>query len=216
MSRETKTFEGLCDFIASIIGKENAKPDNDLYRTLMNDALDIISRRTMMYETYWSNASGGDLTLTTNTAPLPLTCLRLDSVEWDGDDNVIDKTTKADLDKNYPGWRSDTGDPDKWIIEGNNIVLNTAPDSPTTGKLVARGRGLLPTFTTDATDTNPLTVIPWVDELLPAYYVLSELPFDPEVPREVVRQSKYAAKWEAGLQKQIDTYGERVRQPFKY
>lgn len=225
-----KTLENLLGFITQIDKRLGAEPNKDLYIVMMNEAVGIISEAVGPFETSWDNAAAGELTLTGNASTLPIDCIYPETAEWDGDDNRLTKTTTAWLDTNEPGWRSATGDPDKWVCTGHEILLNSIPSSAT-GKLVLRGRGMLPEFTEDGV-TNPLIYLPRQFQMLPAYFVLGDLPTvhvaavsetveaqrfaAEENRRRYEKRAKYAQMWTAGLIALTSSMNVRKGLPFGY
>jgi len=185
------TLKDLLQFIQAIDVRLGAKPEVNLYRQLLDEAVGVISERLGQFETSWDNDTGGELTLTSATCTLPIDCILPESIEWDGDDNRLTKTTTDWLDYNRQGWRSATGDPTHWACNGRQILLSSIPSGTTTGKLVVRGRGTLPEFAADGS-TNPLTYLPRRFERCPAYYVLAELPV---VHVEAIGDSSEAVRW---------------------
>jgi hypothetical protein len=220
MTRTPKTWTDIAAFVSEVYSKEGARPNIDFFKTLANECLDKISELTGGYFTSWSNAGGGDLTLTGAVCPLPIDCLEVTSVEWNGDDNVLERTEYSTLDSDAEGsergWRSLSGTPDKFIVDGRNLVLNSIPSGTVTGMLVVRGQGMYPPFSDAAEAVNPLSLIPATIELLPAHYILSELPIDPNNPASVVRQQRYERKVNEGMAKAKNALNRRQYERFVY
>jgi hypothetical protein len=224
------TWSDIAKYVASVITAEGAEPSYDFIRTLGNQSLGVISEHIGPITTYWDN-SATDLTITDNYATLPIDCISVDSVEWDGDDNPITRTTEAQLDFEEPGWRSETGDPDKYAIAGNILLLNCAP-SNATGKLVVRGKRSLPDFSDTAGATNPLTYLPSSLQLIPAYYIIAMHPVVPVAPtddsveaityarqqtqRRYETRDRYEAMWQRGLDQLQVVNNRRRNAPFTY
>ena len=82
---------------------------------------------------------------------------------------------------------------------GDAIVFDVIPDSAADGILSVRGRGLMPEFSDALGAENPLSCLPRHFQIAPAYYILSQLPFDPEKPVEQMRYQKYSALWKQEL-----------------
>src|SRR3972149_4647403 len=235
MANTQRTWTDISNYVEDIMAKEGAKPQKRIIRALANEALGIISEQSRIYKNSWSNASGGALTLSANSATLPNDLILFESLEWDGDDNTLDKTSESWLDNNQQGWRSDTGEPNKYALTGTQVILNTAPTGTTTGKLVIRGIGQLPEFPDPPEKsgaTNPLTNLPWQHQLLPAFYVIANLPVVPFTPMNASQEAVifasqetkrryetreiYGKKFQDGLDALIGTTRRRKFSEFKY
>lgn len=211
------TWADIADFVTEIHAKEGAKPNRSLYRTLGNQALAIISDMARPYHKSWSNAEDGDLTLTDNTVTLPIDCIEVYRVEWDGDENDLEYKMEEWLDENASGWRDDTGsNPAYYTKNGHQIMLDCAPTGTTTGLLTVRGQAYLPEFSDEEDAENPLAFLPLGYQLMPAYYVLANLPFDPQSPVEVARQARYEAMWERDLARLVGAVTTRKYQAVEY
>lgn len=228
-----RTWQTIAEYLTEFDKREGAEPVRSLYLTLGNQALAIISRKGV-YRKTWDNSSGGELTLTSATCPLPIDLLERLAVEYDGSDEPLEFATVEQLDhpdSGEPGWRTTTGDPDKYTIEGQNLVLNSIP-SNATGKLVLRGTATLPEFSDTAGATNPLIYLPYEFQLLPAQYIISELPVTPaqlpndtqagamwasqETQRRVATRTDARAKWEKGLEDLVGVRNRQSRQRYRF
>jgi len=210
------TWADIYHFVSQVDSREGGRPDPEFFRILGRQALGIISQEGRIYTTSWSNASGGDLTLSDNTVTLPRDLLEVTSVEWDGDDSKLELKTEVWLDEEEAGWRSATGEPDKYCLTGRDLILNTIPNAPTTGKVVIRGQAMLPDFSDDSDDPNPLTWLTTDLQLIPAYYILANLPADPENKRQLVRVQQYEAMWQQGLARIQASNNRRRYGKFRY
>jgi len=215
------TWKDIVDFITSVHTKEQARPNPGLYRILARQAIGIISARSRIYTRAWSNATGGRLVLSGNTCAIPIECLEITRVEWDGVDNPLDRNTEEILDEREPGWRDATGEPSAFALTGADLWLNATPSPPVVGKLVVRGISHLPDFsqredTGEGLEPNPLSWLPAHLQLSPAYYVLAELPADPEIKLEAARVIKYSALWEKALAELEGSANRRRLAEFEY
>lgn len=177
----------LRPFIQEVDVRSGGVPNLSHYLELYHQVLRELFRETQAWHTSWSNASGGAVTLSGNSAALPYNLLELTRVEWDGTDEPLAYASKEWLDLNDAGWRDATGEPVYYTLEGNSLVLDSTP-SNATGKLVIRGFGC-PDY------EDALTYFPIDCQLLPAHGVLAELAYDPEKPVSQARFSYYQEKW---------------------
>ena len=186
-----RTWRHISIYCGEFDTREGAEPNHELYRILGDQALAELAERLDLRETTWTSTAEGGLTLTSGVCPLPIDLVKLKRVEWDGSDNPLDRTTIEWLDEHEPGWREQSGDPDKYAVEGNSIRVNST-STDTSGKLVVRGTTYLPEFS-DVDGTNPLTYLPWGHQLLPvAEYIVGHLPVMPAKPPF---ETEAAAMW---------------------
>jgi len=207
------TWADIAEYVTDELKHEKSRPNRAHYLRLGNEAIQAISELGFVYETAWDN-DNGDLTLSSATATLPIECIEVTAVEWDGDDHPLPFKTVAWLDDNESGWRTATGEPSYYTIEGHQLVLDSIPSGTTTGKLVVRGKGSLTDFVDGG--TNPLAYLPANIQLAPAHYILANLPVDNEDQTSVARQQKHERKWdryEARMKAVIDG---RKHEPFRY
>lgn len=179
-------------FVGDILRQEDATPTQGLVMRLLDQCLGEIFRETKAFDTSWTNPASpgsGDLNLDgTNATDLPIDCQIIESVEWDGSDNPLDRKSLAELDYLDPGWRDNTGEtPGRYAVTGRRLFLDITP-SDATGKLVIRGYGVPPR-------NVALTYFPADIQLAPATYILMEWPWDPAIPRERARHEQYTDKW---------------------
>jgi hypothetical protein len=231
MSRQSRTLNSILTYVNEFIDKEGAKPSPEFVRLLADQALAEIAEGSGAKRSTWTNATGGELTLTGNTVAMPSDCLLVTSIEFDGSDNPLERTTVGELDRDTPGWREETGDPDKWAIEGRNIVFN-ASASNAEGKVVARGYGMLAAFSDTTGAENPLDTLPYPRQLSIAKYVVAHYPVAPDKPRtdsewaviaardETRRREKvrdeHKAMWAAELAACVDWVKARSFEEFSY
>ena len=209
--------DNLYPFLRDLIEQEGAKPNVSTLRLLANQGLRIISRRTGLYEQAWSNATpGGALTLVGASCLLPEDCYRVDRVEWGNSDTELPYRSTRWLDTYQPGWREDHGEPSYHTRTGRYLLLSSIPVASPSGKLIVRGAGALPDFSDDPLEENPLQWFQSDYQLLPAYYVLAELPADPQNPKQALRSQKYAAYWQAGLAELTAAVAARATERFEY
>ena len=212
----TKTWKELVGFIQDIDSRSGGSPNPQTYKVLANQALMIISELTDIGMTSWTNASGGGLTLSGNSFLIPATCLSPISVEWDGVPLERMEIIEMGLEL-AENWRTMTGPtPCAFAVEHPYIVLDLAPTGVTTGKLTMRGKGMLPEFSDDIADTNPLSLIPARWQLAPAYYVLSMLPADPTKAPDIARKQEYTAIWSTELKQMVVSLRRRTYERFEY
>ena len=202
-------------YVAEYLKAEGAEPNRAHQVMLGNQALRTISSLTDIYRKSWSNAALGGLTLTNNAIPIPTDCIKIERVEFDGEDSPLEWREAAQFDAERPGWRVDTGDPVQYTSTGTEILLSSIP-SGATGKVVARGVAYLPDFSDTAGATNPLAYLPSEYQLLPAYYILSMLPVQTvnrskdEMQLSMERRNTHAAMWDDGI-KRLRLLGEQRR-----
>jgi len=208
------TWSNIIEFVSDVLEKEGARPNASTVRMLGNKALGIMADRTdMLSGTIWTNSTTV-FPITTNRASLPIDCLGVDSVEWDG--VLLERTTFDWLDENIDGWRTATGTPTYFVATGDALVFDTNPTVTTAGLLVVRGRALPADFSDSVGATNPLAYFPSHFQIAPAYYILAELPFDPEKPIERMRWEKYSAMWSNELQALSGAMNTRRYERFSY
>lgn len=213
-------FEDILNFIEEERTAEGVPPgkqaNRDHYRALFMECIRGVARETEFYDTSWSNASGGDLTLTTSTCALPDDCLRPYRVEWDGTDNPLEIVDEAVLDYEESGWRDATGEPTRCCFTGRQLFLNSAPTGTTTGKLVVRGFGV-PADEADFVDYCPEDM-----HYFPCRYVLMHLPVDPKNEVAVQRRGWNRLQWlggegENGMRRQMmDGLRARSKRRWRY
>jgi len=208
------TWTDLAAYINEIASKEGAKPNASFLRVLANQALRIISRRARAYEKVWTNGVGGALTLNGAAAALPDDCYAVERVEWDGDGNELPYRSTAWLDRHCSGWRSASGTPSYHTRTGRYLLLDAIP--PATGMLAVRGWGPLPDFSDAAEAENPLAWLPADYQLLPAEYVLKELPVDPNNGVAVQRRAEAERRWAEGLAGIVAAMAAREDEPFRF
>ncbi len=209
------TWAEIAGYVNEVAGKEGAKPNASFLRLLANQALRVISRRALVYEKVWTNGAGGALTLSGAAAALPEDCYAVNRVEWDGSDNELPYRSIPWLDRNESGWRTATGEPSYHTRTGRYLLLDSIP-ATAVGKLVVRGRGPLPDFSEEAEAENPLAWLPTDHQLLPAYYVLKELPVDPGKPAATQRRAEAETRWAEGLAALVAAVATREDQAFRF
>jgi len=202
------TWDDVFEYVSNAIQRESARPSKNVCRIIANVGLGKISS-AIEWDNSWSNGVGGGLTLTGYTAPLPIDCLRVDGVEWDGSHNPLGRKTEGQLDYELPGWRDRAGEPAYHVVTAKNVLLSSTPAAPTTGKLVVRGVGLMPDFPEIGADPNPLIWLPAHLQIAPAYFVLAELEYDPDSPLEAARHDKYDKRWNAAFPEIVDVLRAR-------
>lgn len=208
-------WSDIAEFVTEAQPKEGARPNAKFYRSLGRQCLGIISNEAKPFVSSWSNADGGSITLSGNSVELPIDCLTVDKVEWDGVE-IYCKSAAA-LDIISPTWRSATGTaPAYYTKQGSTLMLDVAPSGVTTGKLTIRGTKALPDFSDDPLAPNPLDHIPEGHQYAPAYYILANLPVNQQDPAQVARQQQYMAMWKGELQGLIDHVAVRRGQGFSY
>lgn len=228
----TKRWTDIADFVTEVMSKEGARPNLSHYMTLGNVALGIISETARLYLKTWTNAEGGDLAITGNMVPLPTDLLSVETVGWGVPGNYLDKFPWPMLDNLRPGWTRSVGDPDGFTLSGPYLYLTSAPSGDCTGNLTISGTAYLPEFSTDPNDPNPLQFIPGRFQLLPAYYILRELPVVPvtsdsptpdairaantATQLRMARKQDYAGAWQGSLAGLVDVIAGRIRQPFAF
>jgi len=134
-------------------------------------------------------------------------------VEWNG--RPIWKRAPDELDVEIPGWRDRTGTPTRWCFEQGAVVLDAAPGSIEDGQLVVRTIAYLPKWDTgnESGNANPLTYLPYGEDfqLALAFYILGELPIDPEHAASAARAAQYKARYEGVITKLTTLVGRRTR-----
>ena len=210
------TWIDLAAYINEIASKEGAKPNAPFLRLLANQALRIVSRRALVYEMVWDNSVGGALTLNDAAVALPDDCYAINRVEWGGDDGELPYRSIPWLDQHEPGWRTAAGEPSYHTRTGRYLLLDAIPSGNVTGKLVIRGRGPLPNFSDAPGAENPLEWLPSDYQLLPAEYVLKELPVDPANPVSLARRADADRRWQEGLTGLVAAVATREDEAFRF
>lgn len=213
---ETTNWKDIIDFVTEVQGKESAKPNPSFFKILARHALGQIALKAKPVVGTWTNTGDpAPITLTGNTCPLPIDCLKVEHVEWDG--AQLSRKSTDDLNLMFPSWRTETGEtPAYYCQEGTNIVLDLAPSGTTTGMLVIRGVQTLPVFSDTPTDPNPLAHIPDGHQFAPAYYILANLPVRADDPISAARKQEYTALWQSELQSIIDDVRTRKLEEWTY
>jgi hypothetical protein len=212
MANTQQTWTNISDYVSRYWQRDAGTPDRAFYRTLAQEALAELAEGRV-YETSWSNAALGGLTLTDATTPLPIDLIDITAVEWDGCDAPLYYQSEAWLDENEPGWREATGEPQYYTTNQHELILDAIP-SNATGKLVVRGRSYLPAFSDTGGATNPLTIIPFGRQLAIAYYILANLP--PEDDKQMMLNERFAVKWEKAKAQILAVGMARMYEPFRY
>lgn len=209
-SVEQVTVEALIQFVNAIKRKEGALPPPSVYMVLLDECLADIFRETKAFDTNWTNATDGDLDLdSSNVTNLPIACLSVRRVEWDGSDNPLERQSLEEMDYQNPGWRDQMGTtPTAFIPTGRRLFLNITP-SDATGKLVVRGPGVPPR-------NDALAYLPIDVQLAPAKYILKQLPWDPEKPLEVARYQQYTAEWVVERGRVLAALRDRSLEEFEF
>lgn len=220
-----QTWDSLAQFIASQHSREGAKEDRALYLELANEALGILAEQIGPLEVAWNNAAGGGLTLTGLQADLPIECIEVLRVEWDGTHNKLPFRSQAWLDREKPGWRDDIGEPQYHTRTGTVLLLDSTPVLDATGKLVVRGTSYLPPISPVPGAVNPLIHLPTQGQRALTYYVLAHLPPTPtrdekgnEVinPASIGRAQFYDTRWQTSAKATVTALARRKYEPFTY
>lgn len=194
MSFTAKTWEDLLARITRYHALDGGAPDSDIYLDLANQALVEIAETTGIIDTSWA---GADITVSGSTCTIPIDCIAITRVEIGG--IKVDQASTTELNRSDPNWRTITGPPRCYTFEDGAIIFDGVP----TGAVVLYGIGYLPEIILDAdnaqVDPNPLELLPFGRQLLPADYVLMALPADPENPMEMTRVNRHTALWASGL-----------------
>lgn len=232
MSRQSRTLVDIMTYVNEFISKEGARPTPEFVRILADQAVSEIADLAGASRTSWDNtAVTGALTLTGYTCPIPGECLLISSVEYDGSTNPLERVSVDQLDQEELGWRTATGDPSRWAVDGSNIVLNSTP-SNAAGKLTARGYGLTAAFSDTPGATNPLDSLIYPAQLAVAKYVVAYYPVIPAQPRtetdiaimaaqqETKRRMQvradHMAMWEKERERAVDSMKARMYEEFSY
>ncbi len=205
-----KTYGDIVNFVSAIYAQEGGQDNLVLYLSLANQALAEISEKLDYCFKTWSQALL-TLTLTGNTCPLPIDLISPIYVYWDKDPLTL--KTRGELDAEDTEWETATGDPSSYMCDGSNIILDTIP----TGALLSiYGTAYLTEFTGDQDLSESLVYLPDGYQLMPAFYILKELPFDPEHASEVLRQAKYAQLWKEKFDGVASVTARRRNRGFRY
>jgi hypothetical protein len=124
--------------------------------------------------------------------------------------------------------------PTKYAVVNNSIIFNSllpelqnassATINPALGLLTVTGFAYLPQFEeSDAsqgsgsnTFVNPLVFLPAKYQLLPAYYVLANIPLDSNDKLALTRMQLYQQKWQTGLSELQFSAATRGGKEFSY
>lgn len=194
------TWEVLETFIGEILAREGKNVDSTLALSLGNAGLgEIALLSELLADSCWTNAAGGELTITDNKVLLPADCLFVERVEWDG--KPLTRTQMRVMDHENPTWRTvRSANPGRYIPEATAVYLDCTPTGSVVGRLTFRGVATLPRFTNPTNPaSNPMDQIPMDYEMLPAYYVLKYYPVDPEDGVQALRKATYSGLYDQGL-----------------
>lgn len=205
---EQVTWKHILAFVTEVHTKEGAKPNPSHYQSLFRECLAHLFRVTEAYRASWTNAAGDVLSLSEYTVLLPIDCLKVTRVEWNGTDNELGRSSVEELDYLVPGWRTATGEPSYYAIESPNLILDSSP-SDAVGKLVARGFGY-------PGDDEALTYFPIDVQLAPARYILKELPSDPAIPMQRARYVRSSQGWAIAEPRILAALRDRTTEDFTY
>jgi hypothetical protein len=187
-----KAWTALESFGNSILLRETNTPDLVLLKTLANGFIDDISDVVRVYRS-WDNATGNaEVTLTSNTFPMPSDMTKLTGVWWDGAE--LTETDEAWLDACSDDWRTRTGIPSSFVKVGRSIILDAVPEGSTAGKLVVWGYGPIPYFGTSTAADAPFPYIPIPFQMLPVEYALERYPADPQSAMSTARKADYGRR----------------------
>ena len=205
-----QTVATLLQFVSDVHTREGARENTRLYRTLITQFLARVYRASRGYPVTWTNAAGGELTITGLTVPLPDDCEVVERVEWDGSDSPLEIKSIEWLDKNLPGWRDETGDPSYCAVKGKTLYLSSQPEGTVTGKLVMYGREM------PATDDIAIAHLPLGEQWAPAYDVLARLYADPKDPSQVQRLQQYTNLAKEGYASCLVALDVREKREFRF
>lgn len=227
------TKADIVSFVTEFASSENAKPNRRIYEMLVSQALKDISEQTLLYKQTWTNADGGALTITGNEVNLGIDCIKIDRVEWEGSDKPLVRKSAAEMDNDYPGWRTGNGRPIFYVVaDTRTILLSPAPTGDVTGKLTIRGSGYLPELVEDEGAQNPLVFVPAGSQIMVAYYVIAHLPVtapalinesaaavsaaQAEAQRRLAVREKYLLMYRECLETILSKVDRRVNEEFTF
>jgi hypothetical protein len=209
-------WTNIKNYVATWHLKETSKAGDatweSFYKILGNQCLNELSDLIGGIPRTWAGPT--ELTISSGVVALPTDCILIKRVEWGSSDNPLERLTIEQLDEDDPGWRDVTGTPDCYVHDGNSLILVPKPTGVADGLLTVRGTGILGNF--DDSVVNPLLNLMQPYQLLPAYYILKELPVSRENPVEVYRQAKHEDLYEKGKLGLIDAKNRRDLKRFTY
>ena len=210
------TWTEIAGYVNEVAGKEGAKPNASFLRLLANQALRVISRRALVYEKVWTNDGGRGVDSERGGGRPAGGLLR------GGPGGMGRKRQRTPLSV-HPVARSERvgmadgdGGAELSHARRGDTSCSIAFRPRRRGKLVVRGRGPLPDFSEEAEAENPLAWLPTDHQLLPAYYVLKELPVDPSKPMAIQRRQDAETRWAEGLAELVAAVATREDQAFRF
>jgi hypothetical protein len=204
------TDQDIYGFVEEVLKLEGADTNPKLARALFRQCVAEVYRDTEAHYGAWDNDTGGDLTVTGNSCPLPSNCFRPTRVEWDGSDSpleIVDSIGVLDLEE--PGWRDETGTPSRCAITGDAILFNCQPSGTLTGLLVVRGWGA-------PDEGTVVSLLPDDMQLVPAIYILSKWPVKVSSDDSKYRYERYSAEWQEAQPKFFAAIRDRSMKPFSF
>ena len=207
----------LLDFVTEEYQAESAKPNRTHYLRLLNQAKNIICAKAGVFSKKFVVADGFDPTTNYPRIRIPADIIKIVSVLTEAGDLVGSKT-RRELDMMYGDWESEPiGTTAYYIQEGMHLQL-CPPLASGAFTCVVNAIANLPDFTdTETVSTTPSLYLPQEHQLLPAYYVLAELPLTKETfELGQLRVAKFGAKWGQELAACIDMMGAMGRRELDY
>lgn len=129
------------------------------------------------------------LTAQNGSLILPSNVVNVKEVYYDG--YPVTRSSRAALDADFPGWQTDSVSPNGfsyWFVEGSRLY--TAPPVTSGALVTVRAELGVPLIVAAETPGSLWSYLPSGFEYLPAYAVLSELPFDTEHAAQAARYER--------------------------
>jgi hypothetical protein len=201
------TFEDVLQFVYNQKAITDKRPSREDVMSLANNALDMIDIK----ESSWYN---NDSLSGLNSMNIPEDCIEVLRVVYNSEE--LEYKTVYELDQLNPDWRTSTDTIEFYTLDGTNVILNGIIGVATTSILYIYGKAKLPHFPNVVGDVNPLTYLESKFHLAPAYFVLANLPVDPDDKYQVARSMRYEDRWEKALSSISGSGKVRSSKPFSY
>jgi hypothetical protein len=208
------TYVEVFDLVDAIFGLET---DTSIFTVLIRQLANEALTKFGIVPRVWTNEISGGLTLTGAATPIPHDLVLIDSAWWDqgtASEYELEYIDQKDLNSKNPSWKTDSGEPGQYTKDGYNIILDTIP-SDAVGKLAIRGMGIVGEFSDEEAAVDPLASMVRRVQMTAAYYVLAELPCQPDNPLSTYRKQEYKLKWEVEYRSALDEIRRLKYEPYR-
>jgi hypothetical protein len=216
---------GLLDFITEEYRAESGRPNRTHYLRLLNQGKNIIGQKAGSFTkklgggtTDGALADGFEMTTNHPRIRIPANVIKVQSI-FTAAGLPVEPKTRQELDVMYNSWETEgsSTSPAFYIQEGMHLQFSP-PEAVGTFTCIVNAIVNLPDYSdTETISTTPSLWLPQEYQLLPAYYVLSELPLSKETfELGQLRVAKYTAKWQQQLIECADMLGAMGRRELDY